>query len=117
MTPVATLERVAEVRSAVNRKPRISMTDMARDTSWKKTLPEQGIIEVTERGETAAWLLSDEYMKALLEEIAELEAAVEYFETRGIVAQREGDFHPLSGSELAKAIDNEWPRQGERVSE
>ncbi len=113
MTAVATVERVAEVRNAVNRKPRISMTDMARDTSWKKTLPEQGIIEITERGETAAWLVSDENMTALMEELAELEAAVEYYEVRHIIGQRESDFKPLSGHELVQAIEAEWAQWGE----
>lgn len=113
MTPVSTLERVAEMRNAVNRKPRISMTDMARDTSWKKTLPEQGIIEVTERGETAAWLVSDENMTALMEELAELEVAVEYYEVQHIIGQREGEFRPLSGDELARALEAEWAQWGE----
>ena len=111
MGPVATLERVADMRSAVNRKPRISMTDMARDTSWKKTLPEKGIIEITERGDTCAWLVSDESMAALMEELAELEAAVEYYEVQNIVARREADFQPMSGDELLRALDAEWAKR------
>ena len=117
MGPVATLERVAEMRNAVNRKPRISMTDMARDTSWKKTLPEQGIIEITERGDTCAWLVSDESMAALMEELAELEAAVEYYEVERIVARREADFRPLAGEELLQAIDAEWAKREEAPGE
>ena len=117
MSPVATLERVAEMRSAVARKPRISMTDMARDTSWKKTLPEEGIIEITERGETAAWLVSDESMAALMEELAELEAAVEYYEVQHIAARREAGFRPLSGDELLQAIDAEWAKREEASGE
>ena len=117
MSSVATLERVADMRNAVNRKPRISMTDMARDTSWKKTLPEQGIIEITERGETAAWLVSDESMEALMEEFAELEAAVEYYEVQHIIAQREADYRPLSGDELLQAIDAEWAKREEESGE
>ena len=112
MALLATLERVADMRNAVNRKPRITMTDMARDTSWKKALPEQGIIEVTERGDTAAWLVSNDYMAALMEEIAELEAAVEYAEVSRIVEAREPGFRPLVGDELRQAIGAEWASWG-----
>ena len=108
MAFLATLERVADMRNAVNRKPRITMTDLARDTSWKKALPEQGIIEVTERGDTAAWLVSNDYMAALMEEIAELETAVEYAEVSRILEAREPGFRPLAGDELRQAIGAEW---------
>lgn len=91
------------MRAASSGQRRISVTDLARGKDWRAELPEVGVMEVTDRGETAAWLLSDADMKALAEGYALLEEELEQAQVSAIFSAREG-YHDLrSGSDLKDA--------------
>ncbi|MBQ9042578.1 MAG: hypothetical protein IJ111_07155 [Eggerthellaceae bacterium] len=76
---------------------------MARGKDWRERLPEEGVIEITDRGGTAGWLLSDEGMRALVEGYAYLEEEVERAQIAAMFEARR-DSRPLTGEELESAV-------------
>lgn len=99
MAPIELLERATGISSRAQKGARMSVTDLARGTDWRKRLPEEGIIEVTDRGDTTAWLVSDQDMQALVEGFALLERELEQAQVAAIFATRETG-HPESGRAL-----------------
>ena len=103
MVPNAILDRVNEVRNAVTGCRRISVTDLTRGKDWRSMLPEAGIMEVTDRGDTAGWLVSDSDMRAMVEDYNRLEEELERAQIAAMFAEREAS-HPLTGNDLAAGV-------------
>ncbi len=87
MTPPV-LAKMETLRKASSSRSRISLTELARSTKWRDQLAEQGVLEIMDRTETAAFLLSPTDMDTLLDAIAELEAQVEQAEVEALVSCR-----------------------------
>ncbi|WP_080799512.1 hypothetical protein [Arabiibacter massiliensis] len=105
MAPQEILNRASNVRDLVSGRPRISVTDLSRSKDWRAQLPEAGVMEVTDRGDTAAWLLSDEDMRAILDGYTYLEEELERAQIAAMFKAREGSV-AKSGAELeAAAMD------------
>lgn len=103
MAPMEVLERATGVSRRVRRSPRISVTELSRSTDWRKRIPEDGIIEVTDRGDTTAWLVSDDDMQALVEGFTLLEEELERAQVAAIFDTR-GDARPVSGDQLREQV-------------
>ncbi len=103
MVPYATLDRAGCIRDSVLGRSRISATDLARSKDWRERLPEENVIEITDRGGTAGWLLSDESMRALVEGYAYLEEEVERAQIAAMFGARRNS-KPLSDDELQAAV-------------
>lgn len=103
MSPNEMLERAGSVRDSVLGRPRISATELARSKDWRERLPKEGVIEVTDRGGTAGWLVSDEDMRSLVEGYAYLEQEVERAQVAAMLGARRGS-KPLSGEALGAAV-------------
>lgn len=99
-TAEAMMGRVNGMRASVVGSQRMSVTDFARGTAWRKTLPKCDIIEVVDRASTAGWLLSDKGLHALLDNIAYLEDELERAQIALIFNQREGRDDWASGETL-----------------
>ena len=100
MTPPV-LEKVDELRTQAKGGARISLTDLARGKAWRDELPECGIIEITDRSDTAGWLLSNEYVNDLLSLIDDLLADQERRQVNEMLAARSAYNDWRSGDELA----------------
>ena len=100
MASTDVLERIGAMREASRGRARISVTDLARGNEWRTELPEVGVMEVTDRGETAAWLLSDEDMRSLMEGYSLLEEELEQAQIAAIFAAREEYRDLRSGDDL-----------------
>ncbi|WP_165055397.1 MULTISPECIES: hypothetical protein [unclassified Adlercreutzia] len=116
MAPMELLERAAGVSSRVSRDSRISVTELSRGTDWRKRLPDEGIIEVTDRGDTAAWLVSDKDMQALVKRYSLLEEELERAQISAIFRTRE-DARPKTGNELKQAARAAFAKRGQELSE
>ena len=113
MAPYEVLERVGNVRDRVTGRPRISVTELSRSKDWRDRLPEVGVIEITDRGDTAGWLLSAQDMEAIIEGYSYLEEEVERVQIAAIFGARE-DSRPLSGDALKDAVRESFEaRRGE----
>ncbi|NHM16340.1 hypothetical protein GMI69_06665 [Eggerthellaceae bacterium zg-887] len=102
MPPADTLERVENIKRHALHGPRITVTELSRSTDWRSQLPSAGIIEVTDRGDTAAWLLSDQDLRALVDGYVQLEEELEQAQIAELFESRE-DASPLSGGALKDA--------------
>ena len=99
MAPQETLERIEGVRSAVSGRATISVTELSRSSEWRERLPEAGVMEITDRGGTAGWLLSVDDMLALIDGYTYLEEQLERLQTAALFSTRE-DARPVSGKRL-----------------
>lgn len=102
MAPYEVLDRAGSVRDRVSSRPRISVTELSRSKDWRDKLPEVGVIEITDRGDTAGWLLSTQDMEAIIEG-SYLEEEVERPQIAAIFGAREGSY-PLSGRALKDVV-------------
>ena len=103
MAPYAALERMGIMRDLVSGRSRISVTELTRGKEWRRRLPESGVIEITDRGDTAGWLVSDDDMSAIIEGYAYLEEQLEQAQIAVMFSTR-SDARPLSGEALAAAV-------------
>lgn len=101
MTPLA-LERYEEMKGKTAKLARVTYTDLARSKAWRSQLPEQGIIGIDDRGETPAWLVSDEYLEEMLELVDELLTEREERQIQAMLDARKGYQNWLEGTDLAQ---------------
>ena len=77
MAPAEVLERIDSLKRASNPIGHITVTDLARSKEWRKELPKVGVMEITDRGETAGWLVSEKDIEAIVYAVIELEKELE----------------------------------------
>lgn len=116
MAPYDVLERADNVRSTVQGRRRISITELSRGKDWRTQLPEAGIIEVTDRGDTTAWLVSDEDMQALVEGYRYLEEELERMQIATLFGARATD-KPATGSTLKQKALASFDRRKDALRE
>ena len=107
MSPYEVLERAGAVCGRVSGMPRISVTDLSRSKEWRNELPGVGVIEITDRGDTAGWLVSADDMEAIVKGYIFLEEELERAQIAAIFSLRE-ESAPLSGDELKSAVQERW---------
>ena len=100
MSPI--LEKMEVMRRASSSNGRISLTELARSKGWRDRLADQGVMEVMDRTETAAFLIAPQEMDLLLEAIEMLEEQVEQADVDAIVACRAQRQNWQAGSRLAE---------------
>lgn len=101
MAPSA-LDRIEDIQSKVQHVPRVTLTELARGKGWRKELPECGLMELVDRGETSGWLISDEYMGELLQSLRELAEGEERREIQAMMDARAEYQDWLGGQALAE---------------
>ncbi len=110
----AVVGRMQTLQAASGSKSRISLTELARSNKWRSALKDRGVLEVVDRTDTAAFLVSQQGMADLLGTIEDLESQLERAEIASMVNARAGRQNWLSGEELAsQAWDCLLARKGE----
>ena len=99
-TPAST-NSIDQIRQAAHPAPRISLTELARSTKWRKSMAEYAVVELCDRSETAGYLVSAVGMQEILDRLEELERELEQAQLEAIVSQRDGTTDWKSGSDLA----------------
>ena len=84
------LKHFEDLKAKSRKTPRVTYTELARGKEWREELPECGIIEVVDRSETSAWLVTDEYLHGIISLIDELLDEREERQIQGMLAAREG---------------------------
>lgn len=84
---------------------RISVTELARGTAWRKKLASCRLLEVVDRGSSIGWLVSDKGMKALLDTISYFESEAESAQVAYIVESRASYDDWKSGDALKQAVE------------
>lgn len=83
------LDRITATVDAARLRNRISLTDVARTSLWKERLKEHGVVEVTDRSDPYAYIVSAEGMAELVGRLEELEDEIERYETARMVRERD----------------------------
>ena len=104
MVPIEALEMSSAIQSKVVDQQRISVTELARGTTWRKKLVDCKILEVADRGSTIGWLLSQEGMSSLLETISYFESEAERAQMAYLIEVRKSHDDWKSGAELTQAV-------------
>ena len=103
MVPTATATRIDSNYWAAKAQPRVSVSSLARSKDWKERLSQEGLIEVLDRGDTCAWLVSPESMDALMAGYASYQDELEMASLKAMVDARTPGRMPLSGEALSAA--------------
>ena len=94
-------DRVEFIRGFVSPDQRISLTELTRSKGWRDDLVNCDIMEVVDRSDTAAYLVSPEGMKALLKAIDLLEEEAERTQIDLLFSSRQHLNDWSSGERLA----------------
>lgn len=94
-------ERAEALREAARDDTRVKLTDLTRTNTWKTQLKENGVLQLTDRSETTAFIVSKESMDELLDTIADYEAIAETMSVRDIFEARKNHTNIQSGKQLA----------------
>lgn len=104
----AVLNRAHILSKASEDNTRISLTELARSSGWRKVLKSAGVVEVVDRTETAAFLVSREGMADLLETIDSLEEQLEMADVSVLVSARAERCRWMEGEALANEAWSEF---------
>lgn len=77
MAPAEILERLDDLKRASKPGGHISVTELARSSKWRTELPEVGVMEITDRGQTAGWLVSEKDIEAIVYAVIDLQKELE----------------------------------------
>ena len=116
MAPLDTIDRASAIGRRVAGDVRISVTELSRGNEWRAQLPVAGVIEITDRGDTAGWLLSDEDMRSLVESIALLEEELERAQIATLFKSRENS-KPQTGKALKNAANKAFAARKSQLRE
>jgi hypothetical protein len=121
MTRSTLLEKSKNIREYGSNQNCVSFTDLARGSSWRKRLPESGILQITDRGKSAGWIVSDAEMSKLETELEQLEAhncqleeALEALQIEAIFKTRKGG-KPQTGANLKKSAKQVAAARGQEL--
>ena len=104
MAPTATASRLDLNYWTVRAQPRVSVSSLARSKDWKEKLAKGGPIEVLDRGDTCAWLVSPEDMDELMTGYTHYQDALEQASMKAMIDARTEDRTPLTDEALKQAV-------------
>ncbi|RTE09100.1 hypothetical protein [Paenibacillus whitsoniae] len=97
-----TLATVEKVRGGFQLDSQIPVTQLARSTAWKGSLAKFSMLQILDRNQTAAIVLTPEAFRAVLTYIDEIEEELESAQVEMLLKAREGMENWESGEELAR---------------
>lgn len=117
MAPAEVMEKLDRFKKASQPSGHITVTELARGKDWRRKLPEVGMMEVTDRGETAGWLVSQEDLEAFVYAVISLEQEVEELSLAAIFGERlsAGPSEWKSGTQLAQDAQRYLETEGDSI--
>ena len=92
-----------DINTLRQQTPRIGVTELAKDTNgWRSKLAKSGLMEITDRNCTAAYLISTEGLESIMSQFEEQEAALEELSVAAMFDARANSAKWTSGAKLAK---------------
>lgn len=116
MAPAEVMMRLDRFKKASKPSGHITVTELARSKDWRKELPEVGLMHVTDRGETAGWLISQEDLDAIVYAVVSLEEELEEHSIAALFAARPPEkMEWKSGEELVKGALEHLDKYGDEM--
>ena len=91
------------LRRALHEAPRLGVTEFARSKAWRRELDECQALEVLDRNETVAYLVSPQLIEALFNTIDDAEELIDNLDAQLMFAERKDYNNWMSGKELEEA--------------
>ena len=110
-------ERIGALQQTTKPLQRVSLTELARGKQWRQELAGCGMMEVIDRTETAAWLVSDQQMEELLYAVVSLEEELEQARVDALFDARSDYQNWLQGDSLAEAALQRLQHDGAQIKE
>ncbi|PJM74861.1 hypothetical protein [Bifidobacterium simiarum] len=110
-------ERAEVLREAAEPGSRIGLTELARSSAWRSTLKKRGLLEIVDRTDTAAYLVSVDAMNEMLDSINALESEIERVTTQQLFIARGEREHWQAGDELEREAQDNLRRRADAIRE
>ena len=94
------LKDVQTILGGLNVGSHIGITELQRKTSWREEFTKSKIMEVLDRNETFAVMLTPEVFRSVQAYIEQLEQQVEQLQLDALFARREGNMNWMTGEDL-----------------
>ncbi|RSX52237.1 hypothetical protein D2E25_1650 [Bifidobacterium goeldii] len=108
---VSTLDHAEALRQANEPGGHITLTDLNRSNAWRSQLADNGIVEVMDRNDTAAYLLTPQALYDLVDAVRERDAEIETMSVRAMFEARKHRTDVKTGSELREAAQESLARR------
>lgn len=117
MAPAEVIERLDGLKKASKPVGHITVTDLARSKEWRTELPKVGVMEITDRGQTAGWLVSEEDIEAIVYAVIDLQEELEKASMEAMFQTRPHDDLESwkSGKELESEALAYFDEHGEEI--
>lgn len=117
MAPAEVIDRLDGLKRAPKPAGHITVTDLARSKEWRTKLPQVGMMEITDRGQTAGWLVSEQDIEAIVYAIIDLQEELEKASMEAMFQTRspEGAGAWKSGKELESEALVYFDEHGDEV--
>lgn len=100
--PPHVLQTVEKIRGGFQLGSHVNVTQLGRSTAWRSHLAELGAMQVLDRNQTTAVLLTPDAFLALTEYIDLMEKELEKAQVETLLAERADMNNRESGEELAR---------------
>ena len=104
-------ERAEAMREASKEDSRVTLTDLSRSNAWRGRLSDKGILQLMDRSDTAAFIVSVDAMNELLDSLDDYEEQLETASVRELFEARRNRTESQSGSALAAAAADSFDRR------
>lgn len=99
----AVLDGLGMLRGSLSGIPRVGVTEFARSKDWRGRLAEKGFMEITDRNETAGYLVAPESMRDLVDTMTAYEEELERMQVDLMFSARADMQDWRKGDDLAQA--------------
>jgi 5'-deoxynucleotidase YfbR-like HD superfamily hydrolase len=96
-------ERAEAMLEASREDSRVSLTDLGRSNAWRRKLSSKGVLQLMDRSDTAAFVVSVDAMNDLLDSLDEYESQLETASVRDMFEARKHRTDIKSGNGLRDA--------------
>lgn len=110
-------DRAEVMREAAEPGSRIGLTELARSSAWRSMLKKRGLLEIVDRTDTAAYLVSVEAMNEMLDSINALESEIERVTAQQLFVARGEREDWKAGDELERDAQESLRRRAGAIRE
>lgn len=110
-----TRARAEALQISAQKGARITLTDLSRSNSWRKTLSSKGVLELVDRSDTTAFILSVDAMNDLLQSLNDYEAELETLCVKDLFEARKERTQLHSGLTLQKNAIESFNKRREQL--
>lgn len=110
-------DRADAMLEAAQADSKVTLTDLSRSNAWRGKLSDKGVLQLMDRTDTTAFIVSVDAMADLLASLDERDRELETMSVRDMFAARRARTETKNGDALAAAARESFERRGDRLME